>query len=202
MKSNYQIIYLNGPSSAGKTPLARALQNYLSEPFLVFGLDQMIFMMPDKLNDWNNFVKTPGFSLEAVIQTPDASTGYRIHAGPYGLQILQTLKEVVVALATAGNKVIIDDVSLGKHEVDEWRHALKDFKVLWIGVTAPLEILQEREKIRGDRHPGLAQWQYDKVHAGVVYDGMVDTYQNNLEQCVTTISDMLTDNQANMSHKS
>jgi chloramphenicol 3-O phosphotransferase len=190
MKSNYQIIYLNGPSSAGKTPLARALQNSLSEPFLVFGLDQMIFMMPDKLNDWNNFITSPGFNLEAVKESGKV-TGYKVDVGPYGQQIITTLKDVVVALARAGNNVIIDDVSLGKQEVDVWRHALKDFSVLWVGVTAPLEVLQEREKKRGDRQPGLALWQSDKVHAGVVYDVMVDTYHKTLDEDVKIISTYL-----------
>lgn len=64
MKKDYQIIYINGPSSVGKTPLARALQDHLEEPFLVFGLDQMIDMMSDKLNSWDIDKKVPGFSWE------------------------------------------------------------------------------------------------------------------------------------------
>jgi 2-polyprenyl-3-methyl-5-hydroxy-6-metoxy-1,4-benzoquinol methylase len=60
--NNYQIIYFNGPSSAGKTTLARALQNALHNPFLVLGIDQVIFMMPEKLNDWHHGTLAQGFS--------------------------------------------------------------------------------------------------------------------------------------------
>mgnify|MGYP003342011459 CR=1 FL=1 len=48
----YQIIYLNGPSSSGKTSLVKALQDKLSQPFLHVGVDKIIGMMPAKLNDW------------------------------------------------------------------------------------------------------------------------------------------------------
>ena len=34
-----QIIYLNGPSSSGKTTLAKALQHAFEEPFLHIGID-------------------------------------------------------------------------------------------------------------------------------------------------------------------
>lgn len=42
-----QIIYLNGPSSSGKTTLAKALQHAFEEPFLHVGIDKIIGWMPD-----------------------------------------------------------------------------------------------------------------------------------------------------------
>jgi len=43
---DYQVIYLNGPSSSGKTELAKALQEALDKPFLHVGIDKVIGMMP------------------------------------------------------------------------------------------------------------------------------------------------------------
>lgn len=186
MKKDYQIIYLNGPSSVGKTPLARALQNALEKPFLVFGLDQMIDMMPDRLNKWDTDEKAPGFSW----QKEDDGSGrplYKNWVGPYGHALLRTLKKVVCTLVDDGHPVIIDDVSVGKKEVDEWRKALASYHVLWVGLTAPLEILEDREKIRPDRRIGSARWQAEHVHEGVVYDLMLDTVANSLQQCVEQI---------------
>ncbi|MCB0092442.1 MAG: hypothetical protein KDE54_31355, partial [Caldilineaceae bacterium] len=40
------VIYLNGPSSAGKTSLARALQSLLPGYYLHIGIDMLIEMMP------------------------------------------------------------------------------------------------------------------------------------------------------------
>ena len=36
-----KIIYLNGPSSSGKTTLAKALQESLEEPYLHIGIDKV-----------------------------------------------------------------------------------------------------------------------------------------------------------------
>jgi chloramphenicol 3-O phosphotransferase len=44
-----------------------------------------------------------------------------------------------------------------------------------VGLFAPLEVLEARERERGDRELGLARWQYDRVHQGVVYDLELDT---------------------------
>ncbi len=178
----YQIIYLNGSSSSGKTTLAGALQEKLEQPFLVLGIDQIIYMMPERMNDWCNETNAPGFSLHAVKDKNGQITAYKIQTGQYGEKMVKLLKCMVIAAAQEGNNIIIDDVSLGEKQVDEWRHALAGFNVLWVGVTAPIEIIEQREQNRGDRKIGSAKWQVERVHEGVVYDLMIDTYNNSLCQ--------------------
>jgi chloramphenicol 3-O phosphotransferase len=187
MKHNYQIIYLNGPSSAGKSTLARALQNKLSQPFLVLGIDQIIFMMPEKLNDWTNYTLAPGFSWQPVKNAQEMITAYKIVTGPFGIRMTQALKDIAIALATTEHYLIIDDVSFGNEQVAEWRKALHAFTVLWIGVTAPVSILEQREKERGDRKIGSAQWQAEHVHTDVCYDLMIDTSVHTIDEHVNTI---------------
>jgi chloramphenicol 3-O phosphotransferase len=55
------------------------------------------------------------------------------------------------------SRIIIDDVSFGKQQLDEWKKILKDFRVLWVGVNAPLAVLEQREKDRGNRIQGSAR---------------------------------------------
>jgi chloramphenicol 3-O phosphotransferase len=62
MKPAFQIIYLNGPSSSGKTTLAKALQEEFEQPFLHIGIDRVIGMMPVKLNNWDGGEALQGFS--------------------------------------------------------------------------------------------------------------------------------------------
>jgi len=90
----------------------------------------------------------------------------------------KTFQEVALLLAKMEHYMIIDDVSFGKQEVDVWREILKEFSVLWIGVTAPLTILEEREKERGNRIRGSARGQFNKVHLDVIYDLLIDTYRS------------------------
>lgn len=190
-KNDYQIIYLNGPSSAGKSTLARALQNKLKEPFLVIGIDQLIFMMPEKMNDWHKEIEAPGFSWQPVKDEQGNSIAYKIHTGPFGKRMIQAFKDVVVALARSGLNIIVDDVSLGKEQIDVWREILKKFRVLWIGITAPIDVLEQREKERGDRKLGSAKYQAEHVHESVEYDLMLNTHEKNIDENVDIIQNYM-----------
>ena len=59
-----QIVYLNGPSSSGKTTLAKAIQDSLDNPFLHISFDKMIGLMPQKMNNWTGDSAPLGFSWE------------------------------------------------------------------------------------------------------------------------------------------
>lgn len=190
MKNSYQIIYISGPSSSGKTTLARALQEEFDQPFLHIGIDKVIEMMPNKLNNWEGGSAPFGFSWKESVD----ETGHIIHQiqlGPFAEKISQTLKEMVLTLAKMGHYIIIDDVAFGSLDVDPWREVLQDFKVLWIGIHTPLELLEEREKLRGDRKIGSARAQHTKVHQGVVYDLEFDSGQQSLQEIVQTIKDIV-----------
>lgn len=53
--------------------------------------------------------------------------------------------------------------------------------VLFVRVDCPLEELERREQQRGDRRPGQAREQIEKLHGPGVYDLTVDTYAQTLE---------------------
>ena len=169
-----RIIYLNGPSSAGKTTIALALQGRLPEPFLRLSLDSLIDAMPPHTNDWTGAGSAPGFSFQPL-RDPGGATIYRVVAGPYGQRIAPAFRAMVVALARAGLDLIIDDIAFGAAQFAPWREALRDFPTLWVGVTASPEALLARERQRGDRLVGSARDQLARVHDGVTYDLMLDT---------------------------
>lgn len=190
MKSSFQIIYLNGPSSSGKTTLAKALQAKLEPPFLHIGLDRVIGMMPEKLNNWEGGIAPEGFSwLESVDET--GHLVHEIQMGPYAKKICQTLKEIVLTLARIGHYIIIDDVAFGSAEVHVWKETLKEHKVLWVGIKAPLAILEEREKTRGNRIIGSARAQHFKVHSDVRYDLECNTSKEPLEDIIMAIMEKI-----------
>lgn len=143
-------------------------------------------MMPNKINNWEGGPAPEGFSWK---QTYD-ETGHPvqdIQMGPFAKKVSQTLKEIVLTMAKEGHYIIIDDVAFGKTDVDAWREVLKDYKVLWIGIKSPLPLLEEREKLRGDRIKGSARSQYFKVHNDVVYDLEFDVSKISLEEIVKEI---------------
>ena len=185
------IIYLNGPSSSGKTTLAKALQDAFSEPYLHLGIDKIIDFMPAKINNWNGGNAPLGFSWEPSLD-PTGHPVYQVRSGPFAKRITRTLKDIAILLASQHYNLIIDDVAIGAIEIEEWKQALKGFQVLYVGVVTPLEILEQREKFRGDRFLGGARGQYFKVHENVAYDLELDTHVQTLEENIAKIQLALT----------
>ncbi|MCC5833003.1 MAG: hypothetical protein JJU12_08190 [Chlamydiales bacterium] len=185
------IIYLNGPSSSGKTTLAKALQDSFEEPFLDIGIDKIIGFMPAKINNWEGGPAPLGFSWEADTG-PDGHRIFHVKAGSFAKRIVQTLKDIALLLASLHYNLIIDDVAFGAVEVGEWKQVLRDYNVLYFGVVTPLEILEKRERMRGDRCVGSARAQYYKVHENVDYDLEIDSHAHSLEENIEKIRRVLT----------
>lgn len=189
----FQIIYLNGPSSSGKTTLSKALQNALEEPFLHIGIDKIIGWMPEKINDWTGKQAPLGYSWKKS----EDELGYITHElqiGPFAVKIGKTFQKIVLMLAEKGYHIIIDDVAFGKEQVDSWKELLKSFEVLWVGVNAPLSVLEEREKERGNRMIGSARDQFYKVHARAIYDLEINTHKTSLLENVRIIQHFVRQN--------
>ena len=187
-----KIIYLNGPSSSGKTTLAKALQESFSDPFLHIGIDKIIGFMPANINNWEGAPAPLGFSWQPS-KDPTGHPIYQIHAGPFAKKITRTFKDIVILLASQHYNLIIDDVAFGAVEVEEWKNLLKNYNVLYVGVVAPLDILEQREHARKNRLPGGARGQYFKVHENVSYDLEVDTYNQTLDDNIEKIKTALLD---------
>lgn len=184
------VIYLNGPSSSGKSTLSKALQEHFDEPYLHIGIDSMIAMMPEKLNDWTGQPAPEGFSWKKI-SLDDGSQSYEIKMGPYAQKMQETFVEVIRVLAQQGHNVIIDDVLYPGELMKERQAALKDLTVLYVGVIAPIEELERREIARGDRLVGTARLQHEQIHRGVDYDLMIDTFALSTEEAVRQIEDVL-----------
>ena len=70
-------------------------------------------------------------------------------------------KETVLNLAKSGHHVIIDDFCA--ENIDVGKELLKKFPVLWIRLTAPLDVLEKREKERGSRLLGSSKTQHPPI---------------------------------------
>ena len=165
--SRARIVLLTGVGSAGKSSIARALQTMTADPFLHVPVDAFLEMMPERLQDHPD-----GFAFETVHE--DGKPLVVIRSGPVGIRVMRGMRRAIAALAAEGNNLIVDDVML-QGERAEYAALLADFTVFWVGVFAPLAVLEARERARGDRLIGLARWQYDRVHAGMRYDLDLDT---------------------------
>lgn len=173
------IILLNGPGSVGKTATARALQAITTEPFLHVKTESFIDMLPPTLRD-----HTDGLRYETLTEDGKPSTAMR--TGPQGENLLNGMRHAVAAMARQHNNMIVDE-TLVEGSAELYRKLLAPFRLHIVGLFAPLDLLETREVRRGDRKPGLARWQYERVHRGVAYDLGIDTSSDSPESCAMTI---------------
>jgi chloramphenicol 3-O phosphotransferase len=175
------IIVLNGTSSAGKTTLAKALQDALPEPYLAWGIDTVVYALPRRYLGplWSTDVFSYGYA-------PDGSIA-AIHPAPYGDRLVRGLHAAVAALARAGIHVIVDHVLLAPAWAADLAAAFAGLDVVRVGVLCPLAELQRREKERGDRTLGQARAQFDLVHAAARYDVTVDTSRADPAGCAARV---------------
>ena len=185
---------MNGPSSAGKTTLCRALQAAILEPYLVAGFDDFIFMSAPRYYrgaDGPRQSETDAFTAlgaEMVITSPaGAPPSVTARFGPVFRRLVDSMAPAVRALVDGGNQVIFDHVL---HDEAMHRSCVKAFAgldVFRVGVTCPVEVLEARERARGDRVLGRAHGLADVVHRFCPYDVTVDTGAMAPQACVAAI---------------
>lgn len=175
-----RIILLNGVGSAGKSSIARALQASAVEPFLHVQMDTFIEMLPERYQEHPD-----GFSYETLI-VEDAPVVV-VRTGSLGEQTLRGMRHAIAAMAAQGNNLIVDDVLLGEAK-GEYDSLLSPFRLFTVGIFAPLDVLEARERQRGDRLIGLARWQFDRVHRGMDYDLEIDTAETSPLECARLIT--------------
>ena len=99
---------------------------------------------------------------------------------------LRGMRHAVAAMAAQGNNQIVDDVMLGDENA-EYTALLAPYRLYRVGVFAPLDVLEERERQRGDREIGLARWQHERVHRNIVCDLKLDTGRATPLECAERI---------------
>jgi len=172
------IIYLNGTSSAGKSTIAAALQEILEEPYLHLGIDTFLRMLPRRYRPGG-----PEGPSWAVL--PDG--GARPVPGDVARRTRSGMYHAVAALVRAGNNVVLDDVINGQDTLREAVDLLADDDVLFVGVHCSRVVLEERERAREERHPGIARGMLARAHAHGLYDLEIDTTATTPMECAAQI---------------
>lgn len=180
-------IFLNGPTSVGKTSLAKLLQQrLLPEPFMHIGIDKIIGMMPETMNNWEGGKVDQGFWWKTSSDSAGNKLAF-IQLGPYAEMVSESLKNIALSLLENGHNLIVDEVCALPGSFLSWRQKLLPFKTLYVGLHASLEKLEQREIKRKDRMLGSARAQSLTVHRDNIYDLSLDTGALSLEECADKI---------------
>lgn len=164
-----RIILLNGPSSSGKSTLARRVQAALDVPFLHLSSDQLV----------------DGGALPV---RRDAS-GPFAWVGTMRPRFFDGFHRCIPAMASAGNDLIVDHII----EYPAWRaqlaRMLAGYDVFLVGVHCALDELERRELARGDRRAGegRAHLAENRIHDIAAYDLEVDTTSGATDQVAAAV---------------
>lgn len=173
------VIFLNGCTSAGKSSIARMLQDLLDRPFLRTGIDDAFSMLPAGLHNHKDGVFFDSAQAGAV----------RLRYGAFGLATLHAHIQASAAIARSGVDLILDEVILTAELREAWVKHLVGLDVMLVGVRCQLQELERREIERGDRIIGQARGQYGEVHADMFYDLEIDTTNMTIGDAAISISE-------------
>lgn len=170
------VIFLNGTSSAGKTTLARAIQDESDTPYVYWGIDTLFSLVPPA---WGGGRDGPlsrdGFWYDRTGHDAEGHPTVVVRYGDVGRRMLESACAAAATFARKGDNLVIDEMLLTPDLLPVWLAALSGLDVLLVRVTCPLAVAEQREL--GRRNPnGLARGHFHSVHDhGVAYDLTVDT---------------------------
>ena len=156
------VIVLNGTSSSGKSSIAAELLSILDDTYYHLPRDAFNAMRARRPVDDEQ--------LESILD-----------------KMVRGYHRAVAGMAATGNNVIADHVVRER----SWALDLLDVlsgDVVLVGVRCPLPELIRRETERGDREPGIAARQYDRVHRDLPYDLTVDTSVESPRECALRVA--------------
>jgi chloramphenicol 3-O phosphotransferase len=162
-------IVLHGPTSAGKSSLAKALQDSASVPAFHVALDAFVTM--SRRRDMR--------SSEEQRQV------YHLHC--------ENLRSTLVRLADTHFEIILDLVLHDETELRDTLRVLDSRPMCLVGVRAPLEVLEHRERQRQDRATGMAREQSAQPAFDQDYDLVIDTSEHSPEDGALAIRSFLHD---------
>ena len=113
-----------------------------------------------------------GESIRGIVLEEDASgmPTIPLYIGPAGDRVMRGMHRSIAAYAKAGNHLIVDYILYKEEYFKDLTSSLKGLKVYWIGIFAPLDVIEQREKSRGTSPVGHARSHYDSCHQNIAYD--------------------------------
>jgi chloramphenicol 3-O phosphotransferase len=170
-----RVALLVGPSCAGKSTLAKAIQVGAPGPVLAISLDGLFASVPERWGGGGEHADD-GFGYRKLSDShSDGGTALRIRYGHVGWRMLQGMHRAVAAHARAGVDVVVDDMLLDTTVLADWAEGLAGVPTLLVRLTAPLAELVRREQARTlHPTPGLVAGHFD-LHEQIAADLVIDT---------------------------
>jgi len=173
-----KIIFLNGVTSAGKTSIAKAIQEVAEDNFYHVSNDFFLGLEANIVNF-------------RFIQAHEQLK--------YMAESIILMYHTVKVLAEQGTNVVVDGMlfetdgfieKYGKTNYENLQQIL-GANMFMVEVFCPLEECRRRNKTREDREENQSHEQHDIMNKAICYDMMVDTSVNSAEECAAKILEVM-----------
>jgi chloramphenicol 3-O phosphotransferase len=164
-------IVLHGPTSAGKSSIAEALQANAPVPAFHVSLDAFVTMA----------------NRRDMRTDEERDLAYHIHC--------ENLRSTLARVAETPFEIILDLVLRDQTELDATLRALAGRRTYLIGISAPLETLESREQAREDRGSGMAREQAGHPAYAQPYDLLIDTSTDTPSSAAAAIRRLIKERQ-------
>lgn len=193
------IIILNGVSSVGKTSIQKELQQILDEPYLALGIDSLLVgSLPDRCvtGDYLQKDRPKGGveGMHGMYERDDQGKILKLEFGPACRNLVRGMHRTFAAMADQRNNIVVDYTLYDQKWLPDLVDALYGYRVYFVGIKAPLNVVQMREKKRGTSSQGLARAYYDTVHKHGQYDVIVDVSELSAKEAAQKIKNFVAKN--------
>lgn len=190
-KHSSTIIILNGPSASGKSSIQEAFIRKMESPWIKIGIDNFFVGVLSTYYIYGEYKPTnPMYKIMEGIPSEDENKNpiFTLKVGPAGQKIIDGMNHAIKAYADAGNDIIIDYIAYEPQWLENLVALLKGHNIVVVGVSLPLEILEQREATRATSPKGHARSHYNTVHNhNVRYDLKIDTSTVTAEEAAESI---------------
>ncbi|MFA5999140.1 MAG: hypothetical protein WC747_03935 [Candidatus Babeliales bacterium] len=195
MKKTYgTVIILNGPSASGKSSIQKAFQPLMMPNLWIkHGIDSLFDQpMPD-INPENLAFWQSENPIRWVVNSKDKDGNniMTLFVGDQGDKVAYGMNSAIATYAQAGSNIIVDYIAYKKEWIDDLQQKLKGINTFFVKVNIPLDVLEQREQVRGTSPKGHARSHYDTVHWDIVYDLQVDSGKQNPTEIAQTIKEFI-----------
>jgi chloramphenicol 3-O phosphotransferase len=167
LPNDSHILLLNGPSSSGKSSLAKEIQRRASNLYMHVMWDAFLGMLPQEGENSEQQARQEAVPL-----------------------LRNCMHAAVMSMYRQGADVIWDNAM----HPSRWQRVVDDFadsRIILIGVYCDVDELERRELARGNRAIGMARSQAQEMHEGINYDFRIDTTNASVAECAEIILEHL-----------
>ncbi len=186
------LVIITGPAAAGKSTIAKALQSELSSSGSLWLLVQMDTFADSLYRDWFTFdTHHAPYAKRGIEYRRDNDGGLQLIIGVDGRRALSAFHRSVAAIVKSGVSVVCETVVCDEEDWHDWSEVLEGIQTNWVQLSAPLAILEAREKAdRPQVIQGLARGNLARKPVGQ-YDLELDTSTETIAVIVERIIDTL-----------